>query len=197
MKDYSNKTDAQLINLTLKDQEVFMYLVERYEAKLHRYIRRFVSTSKETAEDILQEVFIKVYKNINDYDPDLSFSSWIYRITHNETINYLKKNEKFKLIPLENDDDEVVSLIDILESDVNIAKDMEKKDLQHKVRKVLQMLSPAFREILILRYLEEKDYQEISDILKKPMGTVAILISRAKAQFKQIATKNNLIYLAP
>ncbi|MBU1935691.1 sigma-70 family RNA polymerase sigma factor, partial [Patescibacteria group bacterium] len=102
---------------------------------------------------------------------------------------------RHKTLPIETDDDDVKSLIDILESDVNIVKDIKKKDLQQKVRKVLSMLSPDFREILILRYLDEKDYKEISDILKKPMGTVATLINRAKAQFKQIAEKNNLIYL--
>ncbi|MBU0577945.1 RNA polymerase sigma factor [Patescibacteria group bacterium] len=195
MQDYSKKTDAELVSLTLKDQEVFLYLMERYEKKLFRYIRHFSGVNRETAEDILQEVFIKIYKNLNDFDLDLGFSSWVYRITHNETINQIKKINRHKTLPIETDDDDVKSLIDILESDVNIVKDIKKKDLQQKVRKVLSMLSPDFREILILRYLDEKDYKEISDILKKPMGTVATLINRAKAQFKQIAEKNNLIYL--
>jgi len=197
MHDYSKKSDAEVVALTLEDQEVFLYLMERYEAKLFRYIRRFMYFGKETAEDILQEVFIKVYKNLNNFDPDLNFSSWVYRIAHNETINYLKKNEKHKTIPLETDDEEVVNLIDILESDIDVVRDVKQQELQDKVRKILQMLSPAFREILVLRYLDEKGYKEISDILKKPMGTVATLVNRAKKQFKQIAEKNNLIYSLP
>ena len=194
MLDYTSKTDSELVSLTLVDQEVFLYLMERYEESLLRYIRRFSGVSKENAEDILQEVFIKVYRNLNDFDQDLSFSSWIYRIAHNETINQLKKINKEKTIPLETDDEGVVSLIDILENDVDIAKEVEKKDLQQKVQKILLMLSPAFREILILKFIEDKSYEEISDILEKPIGTVGTLINRAKIQFKQIAEKNNLIY---
>ncbi len=194
MQDYSSKTDAEIVKLTLKDQEVFLHLVQRYEGKLSRYIRRIAFVDAQTVEDILQEVFIKIYKNLNDFDPDLSFSSWAYRITHNEAINYLKKMDRQKSIPLESDDEDVVSLIDILESDVDIVKELSKKELQKKVQEVLSMLSPDFREILILKFLEEKEYKEISDILKKPMGTIATLINRAKAQFKQIAERNNLTY---
>ena len=195
MVDYKTKTDAELVALTLKDQEVFLHLVNRYENRLFRYIRRFTGVSIECAEDILQEVFIKIYRNLNDFDPDLSFSSWVYRITHNEAINHLKKANNQITVPLETDDKDSLDLINILESETNIPKELDKKELQKKVQKVVSMLSPDFRDVLILRYLEEKDYKEISDILKKPMGTVATLINRAKAQFKQIAEKNNLIYL--
>jgi RNA polymerase sigma-70 factor, ECF subfamily len=195
MVDYKTKTDAELVALTLKDQEVFSHLVNKYEDRLFRYIRRFTGVSIECAEDILQEAFIKIYRNLNDFDPDLSFSSWVYRITHNEAINHLKKANNQITIPLETDDKDSLDLINILESETNIPKELDKKELQKKVQKVVSMLSPDFRDVLILRYLEEKDYKEISDILKKPMGTVATLINRAKAQFKQIAEKNDLIYL--
>ncbi len=194
MQDYSSKTDAEIVNLTLKNQEIFLHLVQRYEGKLSRYIRRIAFVDTQTVEDILQEVFIKIYKNLNDFDPELSFSSWVYRITHNETINHLKKMDRQKSVPLESDDEDVISLIDILESDVDIVKELSKKELQKKVQEVLSMLSPDFREILILKFLEEKEYKEISDILKKPMGTIATLINRAKTQFKQIAERNNLTY---
>ncbi len=196
MTDYKTKTDAELVALTLQDREIFSYLVNRYEAKLFRYIRRFTGVSIECAEDILQEAFIKIYRNLNDFDTDLSFSSWVYRIAHNEAINHLKKANGHLTVPLETDDKDALSLINILESETDIPKELDKKDLRKKVQKVVSMLSPDFREMLILRYLEEKDYKEISDILKKPMGTVATLINRAKVQFKQIAEKNNLTHLS-
>lgn len=194
MLDYSSKSDAEIVKLTLDDHDMFLHLMNRYEAKLSRYIRRFAFVDTQTVEDIIQEVFIKIYKNLNDFDPDLSFSSWAYRITHNEAVNYLKKMNKQKTVPLESDDDEFMSLVNILESDVDIVKELSKKELQKKVQKILSMLSPDFREILILKFLEEKEYKEISDIIKKPMGTVATLINRAKAQFKQISERNNLTY---
>lgn len=195
--DYTSKTDTQLVKLTLENQEIFLYLMQRYEARLLRYIRRLSGFNQGCAEDILQESFLKIYKNLNDFDQDLQFSTWAYRITHNEAINYLKKISNEKIIPLETDDQDVVSLINILESDIDIAKDMAKKELQEKVQKIISMLSPQFREILVLKFLEDKSYQEISDILEKPMGTIATLINRAKEQFKKVAEKNNLIYVKP
>ncbi|MBN2087029.1 RNA polymerase sigma factor [Candidatus Peregrinibacteria bacterium] len=194
MKDYALKTDLELVKLALKDQEIFLHLMERYESKLLRYIRRFSGVNKETAEDILQEVFIKIYRNLNNFDQDLKFSSWVYRITHNEILNQLKKENKHQVLPIQTDDDEIVDLLNILESDVDIEKDMKKKDLQENVRNILSMLSPDFREILLLKFIEDKSYEEISDILQKPIGTVGTLINRAKIQFKQIVEKNNLIY---
>ncbi len=193
MTDFQSKTDTELVKLTLQDQEVFLHLMQRYEKKLLRYICRLSGGNKEFAEDIAQEIFIKIYKNLNDFDPNLSFSSWAYRITHNEAINYLKKFNREKVIPIETDDKIIASLIDILESNVDIVKETAKKELQEKVQKILSMLSPQFRDILILKFLEEKEYKEISDILQKPMGTIATMINRAKAQFKQIAIKNNIL----
>ena len=84
MDKHENLSDLQLVKLSLKDHQNFRYLVERYEPLLLRYMRRIANVSKEEAEDLLQEIFIKVYKNLNGFDQKLKFSSWIYRIAHNE-----------------------------------------------------------------------------------------------------------------
>lgn len=192
MHKYREKTDVELVKLALKDQEEFAQLMERYEEKLLRYIRRFAGLSQECAEDVLQEAFLKIYRNLNDFDTSLKFSSWAYRIVHNETINYIRKHNDKKTVGLETDDPDIVSLIDILESDTDVSGDVAKKELSEKVRHVLATLPAHYREILVLRFLEDMDYSEISDILKKPMGTVATLLNRAKASFKQLALENNL-----
>ncbi len=187
----STKTDLKLVKLSLQDPENFRGIVTRYEQKLFRYIRRFGGLGVECTEDILQETFIKAYRYLNDFDQELSFSSWIYRIAHNETVNYLRKN-KNKTIALDVPDEEGKILLDILADDLDLEQEMQKKDLSVEVRNILINLSVDFREVLILRYLEQKSYQEISAILKKPEGTVATLINRAKVQFKKLAQKNNL-----
>ncbi len=192
MTDPKEKTDSELVALTLKDQDNFEFLVDRYEKKLFRFVKRFMGFDNETVEDILQEVFIKIYVNLNDYDSDFSFSSWAYRIAHNETINHLRKNEKIKTVPLETDDEETGDLINILSSEINVAEDISKKDMNERVRKAIQMLPEKYREILLLRYIEDFDYKEISDVLKIPMGTVATQVNRAKEKFKEIAQKNHL-----
>ena len=85
------KTDAELVELALENQAYFSDIVYRYQTKLTYYIRRLSNFPDEEIEDILQDVFIKVYKNLNDFDQSLKFSSWIYRITHNEVISKYRK----------------------------------------------------------------------------------------------------------
>lgn len=186
------KTDAELVSLSLKNPDHFAELVDRYEKKLFRYVRRLSGLEAESIEDVLQEAFIKIYTNLNDFDPKFNFSSWTYRITHNETINYLKKNKKQIVLPLETDDKETMNLIDALESETDISSDMVQKEMGEKVRQGINLLPEKYREILVLRYMEDLDYKEISEILRIPMGTVATTINRAKEKFKKIAFKLHL-----
>ena len=195
MHDDSQTADTELVSLTLQDPDYFTPLVERYEGKLLRYIKRFSGLGKECAEDVLQEVFLKTYRNLNDFDGELKFSSWIYRITHNETVSYLRKYRSKQTINIENDDPEMINLLDVLESEINVIDEARKIEIKEKVRKVLSELPAKYREVLVLRFLEELDYSEISDVLRKPTGTVATLLNRAKTQFKELAIKNHLILL--
>ncbi|MBD3251665.1 sigma-70 family RNA polymerase sigma factor [Candidatus Uhrbacteria bacterium] len=183
--DLQTKTDEELAELSLKQQEVFGVLIQRYQERLLRYILRISGTKKEDAEDILQDTFIKVYQNLNGFDPKQKFSSWIYRITRNEVIsNYRKLQAR-----AEGRTDYVEeSAFYALASDLDITRDIEMKDLRQTICKVLEEMDPKYREVLVLKYLEEKDYKEISYILKKPMGTVATLLNRAKKRFTQQAT---------
>ena len=175
-------TDEELVARTLKNPEIYALLVERYEKKLLRYIMRILTGTKEDAEDILQDVFLSAYKNLNDFDQDLKFSSWIYRIAHNKVISHFRKvTARPKTMTYEGDS----QLLNILASEEDIAKSMEKRHDAAEVRDVLDELDEKYREALVLKFLEEKDYKEISDILEKPMGTVATLINRAKKQFKE------------
>ncbi len=185
------KSDKQLVLLTLKNTDYFECLVQRYEEKLGRYIHRLTHLDTEMIEDLLQEVFLKVYKNLNDYDTDFSFGSWIYRITHNEAISHFRKTDKRpKTVQIDNE--EGVNFLNILPDDINLRDDYVQKELAQKVRKLIDGLPEKYRAVLILKFLEEKSYEEISDILKIPEGTVATQLNRAKARFKQLAIENHL-----
>ena len=178
----SSASDVELVKLSLSDQDNFLYLVNRYQGRLLSYIRRLTNIKPEDAEDILQEVFIKVYLNLNDFKEDLKFSSWIYRIAHNQVIsNYrkLKARPEGYLLPLE--DWATANLA----AELDIAADLDKRLLRENIMKVLAALDVKYREILILKFLEEKSYQEISDILRKPAGTIASLIFKAKEEFRR------------
>ncbi len=186
MQEISDKTDEELVVLTLEDQDNFLYLVRRYEPRLFRYVSRISNVSRDEAEDILQDVFIKVYKNLNGFDPELKFSSWIYRITHNEVIsNYRKYKNKVKVMSFDKDTEFIKSLAD----EFDIEQDLNLVELKDKVLNILNKMSIKYRDVLVLRFLESKSYREISDILKKPEGTVATLINRAKKEFLKILDK--------
>ncbi|HBU07292.1 MAG TPA: hypothetical protein DEB09_04380 [Candidatus Magasanikbacteria bacterium] len=181
------KTDEELVPLVLENQSYFLCLMEKYESKLLRYIMRISNVRYEDAEDVLQEVFIKVYENLNGFDPDLKFSSWVYRIAHNHVISeFRKKRNQTEIILSEEEDwQNFVSDLDIADQvDIQLSKEV--------INKVLNSLDVKYREVLFLKFLEERDYKEISDILKKPMGTVATLINRAKEKFKKELVKQNI-----
>lgn len=189
-KPKANTLDAELVALSLKDPEAFYYIMERYETKLLRYIQRFSNISRESAEDILQEAFIKMYRHLHNYDPTLSFSTWAYRIVHNETIDYLRKKARSNTLSLDHNESgemDTTPLLNILKSETDIVKEVSRKEQTKKVHQILQKLPLKYREVLILHYLEDKDYQDISAILKKPIGTVGTLLRRGKEQFKHYA----------
>ncbi|MDD5032262.1 MAG: RNA polymerase sigma factor [Patescibacteria group bacterium] len=181
-KNFLEKTDEELAVLALGSKDYFLYLMRRYEAKLLAYILRISSFSHDEAEDVLQEVFIKIYKNLNDFDKNLKFSSWAYRITHNQVIShYRKAKARPQSLPLDIND----KILANLSSDLDIEKEIEAGYFKKAIKKVLANLDIKYREVLVLKFLEERSYKEISDILKKPMGTIATLINRAKKEFRE------------
>ncbi len=178
--------DEDLVLSVLKNRDCFLYIVERYQEKLFRYIRRISALSEEDIEDLLQEIFIKVYKNLNDFDTSLKFSSWIYRIAHNEVISNFRK---IKARPQKVWDDE--NLLLNIASKLDFVRDLDNEFLQKNINEILEQMDLKYREVLVLKFLEERSYKEISDILKKPVSTVGTMINRAKKQFLLISKKKN------
>jgi len=188
--DYSQKTDEELVALTLEDQRVFAHIIDRYQSKLSRYIRRISGLSNDDIEDVLQDVFIKVYNNLNAFDPRLKFSSWIYRIAHNSVIsNFRKTKSRPQSITFEGDD----QFLENITSGFDLEKEVDLKSDKKIIISIISSLDQKYKEVLELKFLEEKDYQEISDILKKPIGTIGTLINRAKKKFRRELEKKNII----
>ncbi len=186
-------SDNQLVQLALKNPDDYLYLIEKYESKLTRYIHRTVRVMQEDAEDLLQDIFIKVYRNLNGFNQNLKFSSWIYRIAHNEILNYAYKKGKYSdFIQTDISDSDETSIIDKMPGTEDSNADFEAKQSHEKILSALMELPIKYREALVLRFFEDKSYNEISDILRKPDGTVATLINRAKRKFEKIAEKHQL-----
>ncbi len=188
-KDCLNKKDVELVELSLKDSDYFLCIVKKYEDPLMRYIRRITNVSPEDAEDLLQEIFIKVYTNLNGFDSSLKFSSWIYRIAHNEVISNFRKTKvrPEKISPEINE-----NILEKIKSDLNIEKEFDQKILKNKLLKIINQLDIKYKEVIVLKYLEDKSYEEISDIIKKPKNSVGTLINRAKKKLNNIIKNNNI-----
>jgi len=181
--DKKNLSDEQLAVLSLEDQIAFSVLINRYKDKIFNYIRRISSFSEEDARDVLQEVFLKVYLNLNDFDDKLKFSSWIYSIARNQVISSYRK---FKVRPEGNSVAIDENIIKKFIFDFNIENEIDNKLTNKVIFDVFSDIKPKWKEILILKFFEEKDYNEISDIIKKPVGTVASMMNKAKKEFKKV-----------
>ncbi|HOY56095.1 MAG TPA: RNA polymerase sigma factor [bacterium] len=168
-----DKTDEEIVLLTHEEEEYFACLIKRYEKRLLVYIKRLADLKIDEAEDILQETFIKTFYNLNDFDAGLKFSAWIYRIAHNETINFLRRNKIRATVFLTDEEWQKIAV------DVDIKEKAGQKIDAEKIRNLLDKMEQKYQDVLVLKFLEGYDYKEISDILQKPMGTIATLIGRA------------------
>jgi RNA polymerase sigma-70 factor, ECF subfamily len=188
MDKQKDPSDAALIEMAIKNPESFGILMQRYQGPLFHYIRRIAQLSEEDTEDLLQEVFIKIYQKLNEYNENLKFSSWAYRIAHNHIIDYFRKSgARPRTNALEDGEWEK-----IVHSGIHMMKDIADRDCVEKIKSCLNELPIHYREVLVLRFIEEKEYEEIMDILKKPKGSVASLIRRGKELLKKRIREQNV-----
>ncbi|MDD2487627.1 MAG: sigma-70 family RNA polymerase sigma factor [Candidatus Gracilibacteria bacterium] len=182
--------DNDIASRISENQEVFGEVIDAYEEKLMRYMLRISDMPYEDAENLLQEVFIKVYRYIHEYDPRYSFSSWIYRIAHNMVIDHFRKNER-KSQNISLDDEEYSNIVNSLSDGNNPHFDLQRNDIRKCVQKAISSLNSSYREIIVLKCIEGYSYEDISDILKIPVGTASTLVNRARKQLRENLEKLN------
>lgn len=172
-------TDEELVRaISTGKKSGYGELIARYRPKLLLYLRHLIGGSDE-AEDLLQNVFVKVFEHLGSFDRKRRFSPWIYRITHNEAVNYLKKRNRRRLIAWE----DIMTTEDKLETADEKDTPEErwiKRELRDEVRSALDRLPRQHKEVLVLRYYLDKSYAEMSQIISRPENTVASLLNRAK-----------------
>lgn len=180
MATKEQRTDEELVEIVrTHDKQVYADLVKRYQDKLFRYAVTLVH-DEDKALDAVQESFISAYMNLNGFDTGKKFSSWIYRIVHNQAMNGIRKYGKEQPL-LDNDD---------IPGDQDVEQAFSRQEVVENAHSCLRLLPVVYREPLALFYLDEKSYIEISDILRIPMGTVATRINRAKGMMKRLCRKN-------
>jgi RNA polymerase sigma-70 factor (ECF subfamily) len=184
-------TDQELVKESLRTPNAYAAIVEKYEGAITHFVKRLLYGSPEDTEDVVQEVFITAYRYLNSYNSKYSFSSWLYRIGHNKAVDYLRKQGTKNLhstaaSALEQEDANGDSAFEQIADEVDTEQLAEQEITKQKISDALQKIDTKSRTLLILKYFEEKDYQEISDIMKLPAGTVASYIHRAKDKLKKV-----------
>ncbi len=179
------KPDEELAALMQgNNQEVFGVLMDRYQTKLLRYGRRFLSQNDHIV-DVVQDVFIKAYENIQSFDATRKFSPWIYRIAHNAFVNELRRQKREPILYIDLD-----TILAHPSYEFDPAADEERVQMQALIKKGLDALAPAYKEVIILYYIEDLGFQEISDILQVPVGTVGVRLRRARQALKDYVEGN-------
>jgi RNA polymerase sigma-70 factor (ECF subfamily) len=184
----SEDSDEQLmLRVGQGDKGAFDEIVRRYSSKMVNLAYQVVG-DRELAEDIGQETFLRAYKSASRYRQISKFSTWLYTIALNLCRNELRRR-KFKVYSLEGmaERDEGDKLrIDIADERAKPDRDMERKEIGRLVRKAVDMLPEKFRTPLVLRDIQELAYEEISQILDLPEGTVKSRINRGRLRVKEI-----------
>ncbi|HBI34289.1 MAG TPA: hypothetical protein DEA43_01955 [Candidatus Moranbacteria bacterium] len=182
LKDLSD--NDLIVVIRAQNREAYKELFARYQKKLFVYIFHLVGNRDET-EDILQNVFSKTYKSIEHFDTARKFSSWIYRIAHNESVNFLKRKSKRYTVSW----DDISTSKDKLDTATNEERPEEKMEHQEIVKEIdyaLKKIPARYQKVLQMRYFDEYSYEEIGKILKKPVNTVGTLINRAKKKLLEV-----------
>ena len=182
-------SDEEIVKKSLADIDFFSCLYDRYESGLLRYIRRMAGVNNEEAKDILQEAFIKIWRNLNDFDQSLKLSRWIYRIVHNDAVSYWRKKKSFgkdRQVKLNKE------LFENIPGDIEANEDYRQLDML--THKVLDLLPLKYKTVLVLKFMENLSYEEISDVLRIPEGTVATRINRAKKKFTEISSDKHISF---
>ncbi len=183
-------SDYQLAQKSLKSSEYFGEIIARYEQPLSRFLFRLGAKEQEEREDILQDTFLKIYTHLEEVDKDLSFSSWVYRIARNTFYDVFRKKEsRGKKIEFTEEESEIFWNT-IPDFSQNIPENFEKKKRGEYIRKKISALPDIKKEIFILFFLEEKSYEEISDILKINQNSIATHLSRGKKMLKEMIERD-------
>lgn len=165
-----------------RQEEAFAALVEQHKVRLYWHIRNFVKVHEDT-DDVLQNTFIKVFKNIKKFKGDSQLYSWMYRIATNESITFLNKQAKKKNISSEELKD---YLIDSLESDVYFEGD----EIQLQLHRAIETLPNKQKEVFIMRYFEEMPYKEMSEILETSEGALKSSYHHASKKVELFLKRN-------
>ena len=188
--------DAQAVALLVRrciagDVVAWEEIVQRYNRRIYNICYRFAG-SADDAQDLTQEVFIKIFRTMSSYDMERgAFMTWVATVTRNLLVDHFRKSKQDRMTdsldatPLEHED--AMPLSDKIEDKAMPADaHVQSRETKETVQRALQKLSPELREAVILRDLQDMDYREIATVLKVPEGTVKSRINRGRGELARL-----------
>lgn len=189
--DYSAQDDRALAAMADQGREAaFRELLTRYERPVFSLVYRMVR-DRTLAEDLAQEAFIRAFNAISSYDPTYKFSSWLFKIANNHTIDHLRKRKLDTVsihgAPSASSAEEVSRTSITLESTAERPDEyVESKELGGMMEEAIGQLRPEYRSVILLRHVEGYAYDEIAEALELPLGTVKTYLHRARNELREI-----------
>ena len=178
---HTGLTDTEVISRVLKgEQQVFAQLVERYKSYVFTLVSRMIE-SREDAEEVSQDIFVKAYRSLADFRGDSKFSTWLYTIVRTSCITFLRKK---KLDTTSIDNEKTFIQVENQESGFK-ANIIEQKSRHAMVNEAIQMLSPDDAQVITLFYKAEQSLEEMGTILGMETNTVKVKLHRARQRLKE------------
>ena len=181
--------DVVLVKRALedKDQKAYAELMDRYQGAIFHLVNRMVY-SEDDAEDLTIETFTKAFKRLHQYTPAFAFSTWLFKIASNHTIDFIRK-KRINALSLDrgfsNAEGERME-ISVKDDGLDPMEALQKQERIERMREVVSQLKNRYRRLVELRYFEEKSYEEISEELNLPLGTVKAQLFRARDMMAKV-----------
>lgn len=185
-------SDSELVsNAAAGSHDGFEELVRRYQRPVINYIYRIVG-DQDAALDISQEVFIKVYNSIDKYSSEYKFSTWLYRIAHNASIDHLRRNtNNFQSLEMEGAGG--VYEVQLRCPGRDPEQEQERNERISEIESTIAEMPPAYRELLLLRHARELSYEEMAEVTGLPLGTVKNRLFRAREMLREMLIRRGTL----
>ena len=171
------------------DQNAFAQLVEAHQGKVYSLSYRMTGNPDDAA-DLTQEAFLNAWRGLASFHGQSSFSTWLYRLTSNVCIDFLRREKRRTALPMTVEEDEEGRQAEVPDHRFSPEQELERRELRRTVQQGLAALSPEHRRVLVLRELEGLSYQEIAQCLELEEGTVKSRIARARIALKEYLQKS-------
>jgi RNA polymerase sigma-70 factor (ECF subfamily) len=183
-RDLSAVSDRELVAIAVTGFDgSFEELVRRYQRPISAYVYRMVG-NYESALDLTQEIFIKVYNSLKRYRSEFKFSTWIYKIAHNAAVDHLRRSSTREQSLVAGTEGDTFDL-PIESASLTPEQESEQRERRVEIEAVVRSLPANYRELIILRHSQDLSYEEIVEVTNLPLGTVKNRLFRAREMMRQ------------